>query len=170
MPVARKKNKGYSGSLREKGAGKWEYRYQERSERGTAPRSKTIHATGIRKAEAEARRIWEAVCSNNGSALEDHTVADLLEEFDHIHISRNLTQETQQRYRVAIKLHLLPYLGHVRLQDLNAHTIEKAYVRLQTEPRRDGRGGATVGWYHSICPRCSSFGTRADSGLGLDRC
>lgn len=60
---------------------------------------------------------------------------------------------TISSYRHNLRLHVLPYVGELRLQDLTAIDLDRLYRRLLTRGRRKGSGGLsnrTVRYVHTV--------------------
>jgi integrase len=85
------------------------------------------------------------------------TLAGLFERvFDYLE-SIGRDARTVERHRELARLHVVPYLGGVRLQQLAPVHLSELYARLLREGRRDGRPGGlaprTVGHVHRTVHR-----------------
>ena len=64
------------------------------------------------------------------------------------------SESTMSSYRHNLRLHVLPYIGSVRLQELGPLDLDRLYARLRTTGRRNGGSGAlsarTVRYIHTI--------------------
>jgi len=99
-------------------------------------------AAGDRKADAE-RVLNELVRQQQDGAvaLDRSTLAGyLLERWLPIQELR-LRPTTYHSYRSTVELHVVPYIGRLRLDKLQASDFEQLYVRLLREGRRNGKPG-----------------------------
>lgn len=79
-----------------------------------------------------------AIASRNYSEPSKQTVGDFLNEWMVIHSTR-IKPTTRYKYETVIRLHLLPHIGSLKLQDLRPMHVEKLYQELLTNPGINGR-------------------------------
>jgi Phage integrase, N-terminal SAM-like domain len=61
--------------------------------------------------------------------------------------------KTRERYAEHLSAHIIPRLGNIALQKLEATDLDAFYMRLRTKGRRDGKGGlapATIAHVHKV--------------------
>lgn len=127
-----------------------------------APRrqvTRTTHDDGTpfaTKSEAVAALQTLQTDSRRGDHVESSklTVGDYLTDRWLPAVEGNLRPSTARSYRSVIRLHVLPELEHVRLQGLDAATLNALYAALLSEGRKDGQDGGlsprTVRYVHTI--------------------
>ena len=121
------------GSIRERprGSGRWELRYDGPPDASGHRKqvSKTIRGTK-RAAEIYLRERLAAM--ENGSYVPNirQTVAEFLQEWLSIYAATNTSPRTQQGYRGNIQRYIVPAIGGVRLQSLQAQHIQKMYAHM----------------------------------------
>lgn len=79
-------------------------------------------------AEEAAQRVIDA-CRGGSSAAHRQTVGDYLDEW--LASKRNLRPTTSRSYRSHIDLYLRPYLGHLRLAELQPRQVDRMYVEMR---------------------------------------
>ncbi len=77
----------------------------------------------------------------------------------------NLAVTTQKEYRVTVTAYVVPHIGHLRLNRVDATTIDRLYVKLRREGGRDGRplSAKTVRNIHGVLS--AAFGFAVKKGL-----
>ena len=71
-------------------------------------------------------------------------------------IEPTVRPSTHASYCQKVRLHVLPHLGHMRLQQVDAMTLNRLYADLLADGRKDGAGGRaprTVHYIHTILHR-----------------
>jgi integrase len=105
------------------------------------------------KREAEAALNERVSGTNIGVAPSRLTVEKYLREWCKIQKDK-LAPTSWNRYKLAIELWLIPYLGSIKLSRLTAIDIDNAYTEIRKAPRKDGRTGSlsavTIGLIHGV--------------------
>lgn len=65
-------------------------------------------------------------------------------------IESGLRKSTLEGYRSAIRSHVIPHLGEMRLQALTPDGLNAFYATLLKEGRRDGKGGLSPKTVHNV--------------------
>ncbi len=74
------------------------------------------------------------------------TVAQFLTDWLENTHKRRIRPRTYERYREAIYLHIIPALGHHKLQKLSVQQVQAFY----TQKEKEGLAPATIIYYHSV--------------------
>jgi len=115
---------------------------------GRGPDGKRIrkwHSGYRTKRDAERARVELLARQQHGEYVDPSTLtlAGLLDRvFDYLE-SIGRDARTVERHRELARLHVTPYLGGVRLQQLSPAALSDLYARLLREGRRDGRRAAS---------------------------
>ena len=119
---------------------------------------KRMRRSGFRT-RAEAQDALNKVLSHQTDGTFVHPnkerVAGFLEEWLTT-IKPTVRPSTHASYCQKVRLHVIPYLGHMRLQQLDAMTLNRLYADLLADGRKDGCGGLaprTVHYVHTILHR-----------------
>ncbi len=78
------------------------------------------------------------------------TVAEYLEQWLRDYADTNTAPRTAERYRQMVRLHLVPNLGHIPLQQLRPDHIQSFYSKSLNEGRLDGKGGLSARSVHHL--------------------
>jgi len=143
-----------AGSIRQRADGSWELKYDlPRSPEGKR-RQKTETVRGTKRQAQEAlTRLMHAV--NTGTHVEPArmTVGDLLLKWLADCVAGNVSGKTYERYEGAIRVHLIPALGHILLKDLRPLHIQSHYTKMRQSGRRYDDAGlspASIAYQHNI--------------------
>jgi integrase len=140
-----------SGSMVERSPGVWRLRvFVGYDPVSGNPRqaSKTIH-TKKRGGKTEAQRELNAFLKEkqDGNVVgTSATFKKLLEDWLAGLERKGLARTTIDSYRQNVKRHIIPALGHVQLDKMTAHNLDRFYAKLQDE----GLSVGTVRLIHSI--------------------
>lgn len=72
------------------------------------------------------------------------TVAKWLLKWFDDYVDKNVKISTKSSYETIIQRHLIPYIGHIKLDKLKKADIEEMYLTLLKKGRADGKGGLSV--------------------------
>ena len=77
-------------------------------------------------------------------------------------VEPDLSPSTQKTYRVITEAHVVPYIGHHRLDRLDATTIDRLYATLRESGGRQGRGLApkTIRNVHGVLSSALTFAVK----------
>lgn len=106
-----------------------------------------------REAERALRELLQAVDSGRYVERSRVSVAEFLREAWLPTVRRDLRETTWVGYRAELELNVIPRLGGIPLQQLNAVHLNRLYGYLLTEGRKDGKGGLSrksVRYVHTI--------------------
>jgi integrase len=137
-------------------------RYSVVLDLGRGPDGKRVrrwHSGYTTKRDAERARVELLARQQHGSYVDPSalTLAGLFDRvFDYLE-SIGRDARTVERHRELAHLHVTPYLGGLRVQQLTPMHLSELYARLLREGRRDGRPGGlaprTVGHIHRTVHR-----------------
>ena len=118
--------------------GRWEGRYIV----GRKPNGKARYASVYGKGYLEVKDKLEKRKGDRLRAMPQCplTVKLMLEMWLALRVA-DIKESTYQRYLLLIQMHILPYLGRVRISCLTAETLSTYIRELQKSGRLDGHGG-----------------------------
>jgi integrase len=98
--------------------------------------------TGTTKSEAvEKKRVWlDGRSSTHVAATNIPKLADWLEQWDRDIASRRLKVKTLTSYRSEVSKHIVPFLGHHKLDKLKPSHIVEWHNTLRREKKANGKG------------------------------
>lgn len=107
------------------------------------------------RGEAQAALTELLASLQQGTFVEraDVTLGDYLTEWTQALPASGRGVATVSSYRHNLRLHVIPYIGGIRLQDLGALDLDRLYRKLLTSGRRNGAGGLsnrTVRYIHTV--------------------
>ena len=130
------------GSLTKRGKESWRYRFDSHrhadGKRNVV--SGTIRAKTKKAAEEELRVIMTKHDKGDFVEPNKRTVEEFLEYWLPV-IKPAVAPKTFEAYEQKVRKNIIPLLGHIKLQALEMQHIEKAYAKLMTDGRDDGKGG-----------------------------
>ena len=129
--VAERRTYG-TGSLSErpKGSGKWVLRIRTGTDPLTGKQIRknfTLEAKGRKEAEKKAAAL-RADLDKQGPVSSSATVSELLEESLRLAGERGLAETTKDSYKRISERQFGPTIGHIPIQDLNAHLLDTLYA------------------------------------------
>lgn len=130
------------GSIRARGKGAWELKYDVGHDPVTGRRM-TKYATvrgAKRDAQKELRRRLNAVDQGRHADPGKMTVGDLLKRWLE-EAQSSVSPKTIERYREIVQRHLIPALGMIPLAKLQPVHIQAYYATALTDGRLDRKGG-----------------------------
>jgi len=104
---------------------------------------KTVNGT---KKEAEKVLTMMLTELNKGTLIEPSrlTVQEYLREWVKTYVEPNLAPTSLDGYRVNIERHIIPSIGHLKLQDLTPLHLQRLYKERLERGRVDGKGGLSA--------------------------
>ena len=129
----------------------WEARYTEGYDPGTGRQiQRSITGKTQREVSQKLKAATSALDSGTYTAPSKMTVGQWLDIWAREYLG-SVKETTAITYREQIKNHLKPALGAIRLESLNAHTIQGTYNAL-SEPQNDmpGLSPRTIQKIHSV--------------------
>jgi integrase len=129
-----------SGTIRQRKDGRWEARYTVGRDPGTG---KQIQRSIYGESEKEVLKQLQAVQVDltNGTYTEPSKMTvgawlDIwIEEY-----TKNVKDTTKRAYMDNVRLHIKPTLGAIKIQKLNAHTVQSFYNKLAESDRAKQKG------------------------------
>lgn len=114
------------------------------------------------EADAELVRLLHALDMGDGLDRTRLTVATYLLERWLPLIEGNLAPTTQKTYPQIVRAHILPHIGHLRLEKVDATTLDRLYLKLHREGGRGGRPLApkTVRNVHGVLSAAFTFAVK----------
>ncbi len=148
-----------AGSIRRRGRDSWELRVYRGVDGNGRPRWVSITVHGSRR-YAE-RRLAELVAEVGHARLRSGSVGELLERW-FAAASPNWAATTTAQTRSIIDCHLVPDLGHIRVDKLTTADIDDFYSHLLRGGGRNGRplGAGTVHRIHVVLHRALAQAVR----------
>jgi integrase len=128
-------------AIEKRGDGSYSFRLWVTGPDGEKMRKRfTVKAKSKREAEKEYARIRSEIDRGTYIDATDLTVREYLEKWLEDYAALRQAK-TYERYEELIRLHVVPYLGQIKLCDLKPAHVQSLYARLQREGRRDGKEG-----------------------------
>lgn len=114
------------------------------------------------EADAELVRLLYSVDQGDSIDPTKMTVANFLLERWLPIVEGNLAPTTQKEYLITVRAHIVPHIGHLRLDRVDATAIDRLYVKLRREGGRGGRPLApkTVRNIHGVLSAAFGFAMR----------
>lgn len=110
----------------------------------------------VKGTKKEAQKIMTKMINelNNGSYIEESkmTVGEFLNDWMEVYIIPNLSPTTIVGYKANVYGHIVPHLGHIKIQKLNGNDIQAFYNKLSKEdnPRtKKPLSGRTIEHIHA---------------------
>src|SRR6516165_3018534 len=145
------------GHVRERGKGNW-YAVLSVRDPQTGKRRVRFHSLpgckGKREAQQECARIITELSKGAYVKPDKTSLAQFLERWL-VHIRRQVSPRTYERYAEIVRNNIVPMLGAAQLDKLRAEDISTAYGRALKSGRRDGTGGLSARTVHHL-PRILS--------------
>lgn len=106
-------------------------------------RYKTVNGT---KKDAEKVKTQLLAELHQGTLIEPSklTLQEYLREWMKTYVEPNLSPTTNDGYRVNIEKHIIPNIGHIRLQELSPLHLQRLYKDKLNNGRVDGKGGLSA--------------------------
>lgn len=154
-----KKRKAGDGTLRLRKDGRWEGRYVVGYDENGLPKTRNVLAK-TKKECAEKLEALKAECGwiRSKTVKSDMRFGDWVEFWFEHYCRPKLRPTTQANYESRIRHHIVPELGHIRLDKLTQADLQKFYNKLKTEGRvrqvehyGEGLSNRAVRGCHATC-------------------
>ncbi len=142
------------GSIKKR-CGNWHISVYLGRDPGTGkPRYTTTTVRGTKK-EAEAAKAKLIASVEEGTFVKPsrNTVAQWLERWLSSYVATHCNDRTLESYQSAVRQHLIPSMGGIRLSQLRPQHVQDYYARALSQGRIDKKGGLsprTVLYHHRI--------------------
>ena len=124
------------GSIRKRSDGRWEGRYTAGHDPETGKR---INKNVLGKTQAEVkeklRKALEESRELDIIRSDDYTVGEWAKPWFELYSKPNVRPNTAEYYRRLIDCHVIPYIGHIKLNKLTTRDIQKLYNDLKDHGR-----------------------------------
>jgi len=160
--------KGFGLKVTPSGRKVYIYQYRIGGKRGRTRRM-TLGVHGGAFTPVQARQAATVVhgqvmsgidpAAERDKAKDGKTMAELLAKFDRDHIAVNLKSKTASDYRSTIRLHILPKLQHMLVQQVSRQDIARLHHSMRDTPYMANRVVATLSKFFNWCEK---FGYRAE--------
>ncbi|MCX7746901.1 MAG: site-specific integrase [Clostridia bacterium] len=108
----------------------------------------TLGETKMSEANKKLTDIQSKIYKGIFVAPDNMTVKEFLEYWLETIIKPAKEITTYDGYKSIINVHLIPQLGHLKLQKLNIMTVQDYFNKLKIEGRCDGKGGLSANTIH----------------------
>ncbi len=102
----------------------------------------------IRGQKQEAQKLLASLLTelSNGTYIEPSkiTLKEYFLDWMETYVKMNLSPTTIDSYRINIEKHVIPTLGHIKLQELKPMDLQKFYKMKLENGRTDGKGGLSA--------------------------
>ena len=151
------------GSIRKRSDGRWEGRYTAGYDPETGKR---IVKSVLGKTQAEVkeklRKALEETRELDIVRSDDYTVGEWVQTWFELYSKPNVRPSTAAYYRRFIDCHVIPYIGHIKLNKLTARDIQKLYndlkdhgrVREVLKAKKPGLSSSYVRGLHMMLHNC----------------
>jgi len=99
----------------------------------------------VRGTKSEAQKVLAALLTelDSGTYVEPDkiTLGEYLRDWMQTYVEPNLSPTTVDSYRINVEKHIIPRIGHIKLQELKPMHLQKFYHALMQNGRSDGKGG-----------------------------
>lgn len=142
------------GHIRQRGKGAYAVIIELGRDAEGKRRQKWHNVRGTKK-DAENELVKQLNALQTGSYVEPTRlrVGQFLRRWLDDYAKPKVAAKTFERYDEIVRLHLLPHIGHIRLEKLHPLKIQELYAKMLKEGRNDGRGGLsprTVLHHHRV--------------------
>lgn len=154
-----KKRKAGDGTLRLRKDGRWEGRYVIGYDENGLPKTKNVLAKTKKECDEKLEAL-KAECGwiRSKTVKSDMRFGDWVEFWFEHYCKPKLRPTTQANYESRIRHHIVPELGHIRLDKLTQADLQKFYNHLKTEGRvrqvehyGEGLSNRAVRGCHATC-------------------
>ena len=132
-----KKRKSGTGTVRQRGDGRWEGRVVIGYDDNGLPKTKNVLAKTKRECQEKLRQLIESMVGRNDRKVKsDMLFGDWLCYWYETHSKPTLRASTQNNYENVIHNHVLPEIGKIPLNKLSQNDLQQFYGRLKKNGRK----------------------------------
>ena len=165
-----KKRKSGTGTVRQRGDGRWEGRVVIGYDDNGLPKTKNVLAKTKRECQEKLRQLTESMVGRNDRKVKsDMLFGDWLCCWYETHSKPTLRASTQNNYENVIHNHVLPEIGKIPLNKLSQNDLQQFYGRLKkngrkrlTEQYGAGLSDRMVRMCHAVCRSALERAVRDD--------
>ena len=165
-----KKRKSGTGTVRQRGDGRWEGRVVIGYDDSGLPKTKNVLAKTKRECQEKLRQLTESMVGRNDRKVKsDMLFGDWLCYWYETHSKPTLRASTQNNYENVIHNHVLPEIGKIPLNKLSQNDLQQFYGRLKkngrkrlTEQYGAGISDRMVRMCHAVCRSALERAVRDD--------
>ena len=165
-----KKRKSGTGTVRQRGDGRWEGRVVIGYDDSGLPKTKNVLAKTKRECQEKLRQLTESMVGRNDRKIKpDMLFGDWLCYWYETHSKPTLRASTQNNYENVIHNHVLPEIGKIPLNKLSQNDLQQFYGRLKkngrkrlTEQYGAGLSDRMVRMCHAVCRSALERAVRDD--------
>ena len=165
-----KKRKSRTGTVRQRGDGRWEGRVVIGYDDNGLPKTKNVLAKTKRECQEKLRQLTESMVGRNDRKVKpDMLFGDWLCYWYETHSKPTLRASTQNNYENVIHNHVLPEIGKIPLNKLSQNDLQQFYGRLKksgrkrlTEQYGAGLSDRMVRMCHAVCHSALERAVRDD--------
>ena len=165
-----KKRKSGTGTIRQRGDGRWEGRVVIGYDDSGFPKTKNVLAKTKRECQEKLRQLTESMVGRNDRKVKsDMLFGDWLCYWYENHSKPTLRASTQNNYENVIHNHVLPEIGKIPLNKLSQNDLQQFYGRLKkngrkrlTEQYGAGLSDRMVRMCHAVCRSALERAVRDD--------
>ena len=164
------KRKSGTGTVRQRGDGRWEGRVVIGYDDNGLPKTKNVLAKTKRECQEKLRQLTESMVGRNDRKVKsDMLFGDWLCYWYETHSKPTLRASTQNNYENVIHNHVLPEIGKIPLNKLSQNDLQQFYGRLKkngrkrlTEQYGAGLSDRMVRMCHAVCRSALERAVRDD--------
>ena len=165
-----KKRKSGTGTVRQRGDGRWEGRVVIGYDDNGLPKTKNVLAKTKRECQEKLRQLTESMVGRNDRKVKsDMLFGDWLCYWYENHSKPTLRASTRNNYENVIHNHVLPEIGNIPLNKLSQNDLQQFYGRLKkngrkrlTEQYGAGLSDRMVRMCHAVCRSALERAVRDD--------
>ena len=165
-----KKRKSGTGTVRQRGDGRWEGRVVIGYDDNGLPKTKNVLAKTKRECQEKLRQLTESMVGRNDRKVKsDMLFGDWLCYWYETHSKPTLRASTRNNYENVIHNHVLPEIGKIPLNKLSQNDLQQFYGRLKkngrkrlTEQYGAGLSDRMVRMCHAVCRSALERAVRDD--------
>ena len=165
-----KKRKSGTGTVRQRGDGRWEGRVVIGYDDSGLPKTKNVLAKTKRECQEKLRQLTESMVGRNDRKVKpDMLFGDWLCYWYETHSKPTLRASTRNNYENVIHNHVLPEIGKIPLNKLSQNDLQQFYGRLKkngrkrlTEQYGAGLSDRMVRMCHAVCRSALERAVRDD--------